>query len=485
MDAVTSFYDRLITGQSPIDPLLQVRIVEHLVRSKDFSLLGKLAARVDLCPPADALISARNEALVLAGWASRPGRTHDELIARLLAEKRVSTLLPLTKLPDLPEAVYMQIATRRSVKLTEALMVNPSVSAAIKMYCIDDLVAVLDAKSPWQATELLEQTAANDPSLLQAISRRSTSPSLVTTILDKVACIDAETVTAIVEHIDDLVEHGNDRRGSDDDMVALLELLAVHHLDEDQLKTLRRAANIVAKRSASSYWQTSCKGAKLLLSASGRDTASLLRDLETSTDAAASSTLLRQLRAIDKAKPDTIDGCLQRAIARNTVLPVELVKPFLEQMPGKHEERVLSTWLRRGELSALAEIAAESYGPPYWLESSTDPVPLLRAVVEFVRSRNDVVPGWVLAHPAVLESTDTALQLLPWQYLHQVGTVGWWSLDERETAIPAQRVIDAAQKLLTERMGTNRDKWEVFLTLANEFEGPLPELLDTVDAIAA
>jgi hypothetical protein len=91
----------------------------------------------------------------------------------------------------------------------------------------------------------------------------------------------------------------------------------------------------------------------------------------------------------------------------------------------------------------------------------------------------------VLTHESVYANPDTALMLLPWKSLHEVGEFRF-SFDEKpENPAQHEAVMHAAQKLIVERMGTDPQLWEVFVTLANEFEGTLHELLDAVAAIAA
>lgn len=487
MDAVTSFYERLITNTSPIEPVLQVRIIEHLVRTKEFALLGKLAARTDLSVEAEARVVSRNEAQVLAGWAVRPGRTHQELITRLAGEKRVSTLIPLAKMEGLPEEIYHEIGKRSSVKLTEALMTNPSVPAEIKLKLIDGIATLLDRKGSWYAAMAVEEAIGKDENLRRALAIHSCRSRVVVAALMVFPVELPKDLTAnLIERLDLFV---SSEASQNDQLAELLDRLAVQDLDAAQLKKLRPLVNRLAKieKSSPSYWGTpSYDSPKHLLSEKGRATAARIRELASSTDATRSQKILTEILVSPKASEKLpYREAAYTALSANTVLPASLVQPYLEHFSGYDTDRVVRTWCARGEIKALAELAGDGWGEPEWLDSVADPRPILEQVVVLSRSRDEGLPHWLFTHPAVYTSPSTALMLLPWQSLHQVTSTPEFGADRSVDQTKRDLVVDAAQKLIAERMGTDPQKWEVFATLAGEFEGSLPELLDAVEAIAA
>lgn len=483
MNAVTSFYERLITNPSPIEPVLQVRIIEHLIREKAVVLLGKFAARVDLSEEAEARVVSRNEAPVLAGWASRPGRTHDEIIHRLGNEKRVTTLLPLAKMHDLPVEIYFEIAKRPSVKITEALMVNPSVPEEIKLSRITEIASILDGRSGWRADLGVAEVAGKSATLLRALAEHACRPSiLLTALADEPVELPSGMIASLFERID--------RFPKDDDarLADLLVRLSIQDLTTPQIKKLRTVVNLVVKQSKNSYWfggSAACETAKHLLSEKGRKHAAQIRSLATSTDVEESQKLLRELLGTTKSAANaSYREAVYPALAVNQVLPAETVKQYLDEFSGFDESRLVATWCARGEVKALAEKAFDAWSQPEWLDTLKDPQPILEAVVALARSKDEPIPNWLMTHPVVYDRPETALTFLPWQSLYQVSNVPQYSSDENVDVKKRDLVVDAAQKLIAERMGTDPQKWEVFATLANEFEGTLPELLDAVEAIA-
>jgi len=420
MDAVTSFYGRLITSESPIEPLLQARIVDHLVRGKEFSLLGKMAARVDLTPEIDARLRDRKEAHVLAGWVSRPGRTPEELTTRLSGEKRVTTLLPLAKMRGLPEHIYREIGKHDSVKLTEALMTNPSVPSDVKFARLPEIVAILDEKHYWQAESLLRETAGDDPALRKALAMASKQQAVIRSCFaDYPAGLPADLIANLVGRIEEILEAGNPCE-------EILARLATEDLDGTAARKLRLIAQRLDKadkqsRSSWLYARDEYAAVKHLLSAKGRADAAKIRRLAVSVDRDESAALLKELlgngKALDKVPHRDL---VYSAAAANTVLPADVVVPLLDQFSHRDEERLYASWAARGELDALAKVALDSYGTPWFLDMVDDQGALLAAVVERARAADEAVPTWVLTHPAVHASPGTALALLPWQSLREV-----------------------------------------------------------------
>jgi hypothetical protein len=489
MDAVTEFYNRLITSESPIDPVLQGRIIEHLARLREFSLLGKFASRPDVCPEADVLVRNRSEALVLAGWASRPGRKHEELVERLVDERRVSTLLPLAKMQGLPEEVYRQIAQRSSVKISEALAMNPSVPRELKLERIDEIVDFLDRKKSWEIENLVKEIAGDREEFILPMLRSTTNVSTFLAVLSIPETLSQELVDIAVDRVGVLAD---DEARSNGHLAPALSMLALYDLSPAQLKKLRPLARKPSDSSRTSLywspWGNNLESARFLLSEKGRHDAERIRKLATSTDVEESKALFRallgsNLKSTKGASPARSESIT--AAAANTVLPSELLLQLQDDLDRDDERKLVKTWSARGDFKSIAVLATETWGAPDWLEVLDDPRPLFTALIELARSKDEAIPNWVLTHESVYANPDTALMLLPWKSLHEVGEFRF-SFDEKpENPAQHEAVMHAAQKLIVERMGTDPQLWEVFVTLANEFEGTLHELLDAVAAIAA
>ncbi len=490
-------YERLITGALPIEPSIQRHIVEHLVRTKKFSLLGRLASRTDLSSETDAAIAKRKEAVVVAGWASRPGLTTQELLDRLAKDTRVATLLPLTTLQGLPEEVYATLMSRDSVKLTAALMGNPSVSTAVKLTYIDNIVRVLDGTKYWHLTEAIVTCARGDESILRAIISHSGKPDVVVAALAVCSEPPVGWIESCMSRIDTLMEIEVSQgvtyhRGGE----SLLDVLAYQDLTDEQLKKLRSLANVLVKKSAeqntTSYSSRSYDDAKKMLSPKGRGIVADIQRLKTSIDAQESVHLVNKLlpkkssaRANILVGEKFYERYVLNVLPYNEVLPVAVVKPFVDELDDSTDmPRLMLNWAKRGELDAIAQCAAESWSAPSWLVDLPDPLAIMKAVVKYVLDKEEDVPRWMLSHPMVLASPDTALALLPWKWLSSVSENIWGEqLADETSSARADALVHAAQAMISSRLKDDSRKWEAFTMLSNEFNGPLPTLLDTVELI--
>lgn len=484
-DSLRSFYRRLIDGDAPIHSDLQHRVVEHLLADREFALLGQLARRSDLTPEVDAVLAARGEALVIAGWASRPGRTREELIARLGEEKRATVLLPLAKMTDLPEEVYRQVAESSSVKVSEALLGNTSVPRDVKRSKIADALPVLERKSSWKQREFFASAIGDDQEMLTLVASRASSASVVRYCLENLRVMSPELIDSVFERIDSLVA---DKGYYSDEGPGLCLALAEQDLKAEHLQKLRDIAKEKTKGSGSRHG--SFDDVKFFVSEKGRGTLRKIHRLSRSTDLKESMTLLNGLKK--DGGSHYVEQRLHAAIAANPVLPPDVVTPFAEHMWGDTVSVLALNWAARGELAKVAELACESHWKPDWLDAVPDVGGLLKAVVEYTRLRDESVPTWVLTHESVLASPEASVALLPWNHLYRVDTEGlssyMFNSEEASTAETRRKtdaVIAVAQQMIVDRLGSDKMLWETFKTLADEFEGTLPDLLDAVEAISA
>jgi hypothetical protein len=490
-DSLTQFYRRLIEGQAPIHEDLQPRLLEHLFALREFGLVGTFARRADVSPASDARIAARSEASVIAGWASRPGRSREELSARLGKEKRATVLLPLAKMTDLPADLYRQVAVSSSSKVAEALLENPSVPHDVKLAKIADVVVSLDKKGEWRQREFIEKAFRHDRELLEALLHHTNDPAMAAVCLREIGDVTSSVIESVIVRLDALlvVEHSYYSPGP-----ALCTALAEQELTGSQLQKLRSAVKKAHEREKSSnrYSSADYSTPKFLLSEKGLELTKKCRELAASEDVAASSALFKDLCRQMK-KHDIEDRVLQAA-ALNKVLPPDQIVPFMNQMHGNTETLLARNWLRRKDYASLATMAVDSFWCPSWVAECADIGELLAAVVEYVRSKDEALPEWVLTHEYVLATPEASVMFLPWKQLHRIdanaGNV--FHIEDAQTLeglakarAKVDAVVTVAQQMIVDRLGDEKTFWETFNTLAGEFEGTLPELLDVVVAVSA
>jgi hypothetical protein len=123
----------LLLKQSNLDVTMQRRIAGHGIAKRDFPLLAQLAAHPALDPEVDTMLSKINSAVVKTAWVSRPGRTPEEITQMVRTEKRVTVLSALAQSEGLPEELYRSIIERTdSVTILSVLHANAALPARIR-----------------------------------------------------------------------------------------------------------------------------------------------------------------------------------------------------------------------------------------------------------------------------------------------------------------------------------------------------------------
>lgn len=498
-DTLVRLYKNLINDEHQIDERIQPHLVRTLIDAGEFSLLELFAGRNDVCPEVDAVLADCKDPRVLGTWVLRPGRKLGELLNRLAAEKRVSTLLPIAATQGLPDEVYALLAERRSTRITRALLVNPSLPDSVKDAHLALFVGNIDTEDNHGKHFLIQQLSGSPDRLIEIVTRTE-SPSTALYALTELGLRwperTADAVELCVGRIDELLPSDDpDYKYLEHE---LLELLAGRNLDEGQVKKLRAVVNRRVKSHSKSSRGRLYTAAKEMLSEKGRDKLTQVEELASTGNVARAKTLIRTLlvgASNQNAFPyqHAVD-----ALERNTLLPAAVVRPFLADFSEDGERETVLRWIARGETDIVIEEALSRWCTPGWLDAVEDPLELIKRVVtEATESGNDV-PGWVLEYPAVASSPETAIELLPWKALIELAENAWlndaWdeALDDEENTPTEQHkaapvdvglVIRAAQSLIADRLGNDPRKWETFTAIAEEFEGTLPDLLVTADCI--
>jgi hypothetical protein len=116
-----------------LDIALQKRIANHGIAKRDYALLAQLAAHPALDHEVDAMLSQVNSAVVKTAWVSRAGRKPEEITEMVRTEKRVTVLSALAQSDGLPDELYCSIIERTDNNtILTALHVNGALPAHIR-----------------------------------------------------------------------------------------------------------------------------------------------------------------------------------------------------------------------------------------------------------------------------------------------------------------------------------------------------------------
>ncbi len=113
----------LLLAQPQLGIELQRRIYNHGSETRDHHLLARLAGHPELQAEVDASLGAVNSAIVRIAWVSRKGRTVEQIAEMVRSEKRVTVLLALVEAEGLPDELFRSIVERTdSAKLLHAVI---------------------------------------------------------------------------------------------------------------------------------------------------------------------------------------------------------------------------------------------------------------------------------------------------------------------------------------------------------------------------
>ena len=124
---VSTVYQAFLAVENP-EPTIQKQVFNFGVRTKNQELLATLAKVDNLLPEIDEALRDQGSAVVKAAWASRKGRSQDDLVKLVLKEKRIKVLTALAERSDLPQEVYKVIAEKSNGQGSlNALVLNQDV----------------------------------------------------------------------------------------------------------------------------------------------------------------------------------------------------------------------------------------------------------------------------------------------------------------------------------------------------------------------
>lgn len=505
IESLSALYERVIDGKQPLNPLFQVGMVRHLIAGKEFALLAKFAARPDVAPEADALVKECDNVEVIAGWASRPRCDTAQVLERLSDEKRVTALLPLASASNLPSEVYGMLLARQSPKLAKALLANTGLSTEVKEKFLPEFVAALEHRErgtyDYHRIANFAAFTGKDVDLLVKSLAFACDPVLIVAGLERLEeeapARLAEAVALVVSRIGDIIGTKKDEVESSaaaraSGIPELLENLGAKELVPEQLKDVRAALKTVSEQ----FQQHRCADllltAKFALSRKGREALADVLELGSTTDPVRAGKLVKQLVTGGRASAGPYYLKARRAVVDNVGLPVELVLPLVADL-GEDDLRILvSRWLERGDFESAAKILYEEYDVSEYIGHVKDATPIIEAVVRIAAAENDVIPGWVLEHEALLADPKLAISLLPWKALSDIEDPEYADgFDDEPPALRedpdavngAGQVTQAVHELIAASLGNDLHKWETFAALAEEFDGTLPDLLHAAGSL--
>jgi hypothetical protein len=467
---VSIFYSQLLDSEKPLDETTQLSAYKYFLREKKYKELGRLAARPDTLAALDSLLGSRNELGVLTGWLRRPGRTSEEIVSRLTKEKRVSALLTLAEIRDLPADVYERIARADSPKISVVLLANPSVPRALRVRRACGLFANENFSS-WDSTEAAKASMAFDPGFASALAAE------VTSLEGVLFCLENSTVSR--EHASRFLNFAlavekatrNDERSGRYYRVTTEDIfcrLAGADLPEEENALLAKVLSRRAKQRSNHYYgRDDVERAIAVLENKNSEFNTLLREFVDCTDPTRAGERFTAL--LSSASTYQKEEVLSAA-CRHQALPSSFMLPQIENLRNHEDEILVREWDRRGDVKALVAGICETFYGGHWLEYVSDPLTILLEVCRYCSENDQSQPYWLTRHPLLLENPERVVGALAWPQLLLL-------------AADDPRLKNEVTTQVVARLGDNPLLWENFDSLGEEFSGTLPELLETVTSI--
>lgn len=475
--SLKTLYQAMLGNQHSQDALsaeMQTRIFDYSCKQQDWSTIVALAKYSALDPTVDAQIKKQDQLDVLHAWVTRPGRTSDELVERILSDKRVNVLLPLAAIHGLDAKVYQTIAKIKSPKLGEVLATNPSVPDNIRLAKVREYALRAPRGAHQRHEELLHKICcANMPDTTDIVRRMYEAVAETTLITPWiVACLQRPYVRESdlnrwIDQLTHIYEGGDGQwywRNAE-----ITTMIGSKTLNPEQrAKLLANAKSYVATQGQ--RWRIGQLNDVIATIESTNDEfEKLLGELEQETDPTRSDYLVATLRVSCKA--DDLSR-LAGIVARHQYVSVAVGMTLLAHIPASGYQNDLKTFILRleaeREYDHLIEVIEKQSGGSHYLPM---PVRFLAQAEQFLRyyakqemdaGRN--LPDWFTETNLINRDLELAVKALRWPRLCQ-------SLSN----FPGLALL--VEQRMLETLGTDVTRWEAFTTLSHDFDGSLEDLL--------
>lgn len=463
----------------PVSEQMQTRIFDHCLARKDWETMTALAKYYGLHPNVDARIREQDQIDVLHAWVTRPGRTSEELVARILNDKRVNVLLPLAGIRDLDATVYQTIAKVKSPTLGEALAGNPSVPDEIRVSKIREFVQRVPRGAYQRHETHLHKLCGGGESTESSTSpvvRKLYEAAAQTTMLTPwiIACLQRpyvrpSDVDRWIADLPNIFDSGDGQWYSRN--AELLQMLASRVSSAEQREKLLTTAKDYAANHGKQNWRVSQLQSTIsALEATDDGFEQLINELTQETDPERCTELVAALRS--QAKPADL-GRIASVVAWHNHVPLPTAIEFIPAMSSHGRSNDFEAFVKRlerekafGYLSGIVE-GYKSYGNPYvpapvrWLEN---PEVFMRWYADQRANAGITLPDWFSESRVITENLPYAMKALSWSRLCEI--------------IPHMPGLSTlVEGRVLEVLGTDPAHWEAFTTLGQDFDGSLEDLL--------
>ena len=466
--SASSVYHDLLHVQ-PVPLTLQHRILRWGTTHKDGSLLAALATVDNLDPDIEEQLSQSSLLEVLLAWANRPGRSREVLVERLLKEKRAKLLVGLAELQGLDQAIYTKLADQKSVTVRWALLANNSIDFQTRKSVAESLAPEY-RKDNWGARTQLMSALGDNVELWRIFVRHAQSCQVVSTAL--AVNVDSEMLTDAVNFVLRALNHSSYDRYTIGGVAETLSNRADLSNEDSTLLSEGIDSYLLTRNNSSTYEMRRLQEASIRLKNRPTDGIDGLINniIQSDTQDSFEESIRIFLSATSQLR-------LDRSLLATVVIDHQFVTPYLvseyfRQVPrDTHDERI-RRFEREGRFDLLIAVAGTLFNIEALIGLLADPAKtvehiLIKAYREDHTDTRRAVEMWMshfIASDAYNAYADLLIQYVP-----------------ARAMIANPFCASGVVGQIEIRLADNDRRWETFDTLVEDFNGTLPELLDTVE----
>lgn len=469
--SASKVYLDLLAG-TPVPVPVQRRILHWGTSHKDASVLSRLVSIEGLDPDIEAELAQSSHLDVLLAWANRPGRSSEALTERLLKEKRSSLLVGLAERNDLPEEIYENLADNKSVNVRWALLGNTAVKLEIREKVARSLAPEF-RKDNYGGRHQLTAAVGTELSLWRIFLDNINTNVVVTTAL-ALDIVDKP----IMDRIVDYVEKRASNRTSNLSVTEIAQSLARRpELETDHVNRLVVALEgyyqMIKDHTYSYESRRVLETVNQLKARPEGGLGQMLESVRTATD----ETIL--LSAVDDYENATNmmrldNSILATAVVNHPLVTTELMSRFFRTTDYTSWVDTSKRLVSEGRTDLLAAIGSQ-IGLDYLFNMVGFQEDVVKLMLKHAYVDRDYDSGRAVGHWLNSALEQQVVNVLSDEFVAQVPAV---------QLMASASLAPVAMALLDEHLGENQRSWETFETLVVDYQGTLPELLNTVNSLA-
>lgn len=462
MDSVSQMFSSLLERGGDIDPELQRQALRYSEKAGNDSIVVQLAGLESLDPKVEASILKSKNLDVLKAWASARGRDVDVIVKRLAKEKRVTLLEGLAGMPDLPQELYQDFASRGSTSLGWVLLGNPAVDNAVRLSVAGFLGERSTRTDSRCEDESRRVSRIGIPYLREFLGHSTNARQIGREVLR----LSGET--ELSDQGKEVIQLGVSRlvafaAAGDADMAGWLWHIARQTDEQDLLAMLNEtiqqaAANVEDPDSPA--WRKALDAGRLAAKRAAISIEDVLSPIKAAGDAASISAAVNTGTTVLRDAGYYVGTSVYaQYVLDNPNVDTRLLAQYRHYATSEQLRKISERAIQAQDRD-LAVLAMDmDHGPVDLVSEHYAAAKNPEAFLTWLIGGAETAPQCLVHSDLVRSDKELAYRLLP---------------------IKDTIRLASTQARIAESLGSSQDAWDMFTTLANEWSGSVPDLLATV-----